>query len=77
MTEEDSVDTELHEYISEDKDFTAKVFLEEKGIYTVLCVENGERVDYRHFRNQSMAEYWADDCVIDYDLKSVAKRGEE
>jgi hypothetical protein len=71
------VDTELHEYISEDKDFTAKVFLEEKGIYTVLCVENGERVDYRHFRNQSMAEYWADDCVIDYDLKSVAKRGEE
>jgi len=77
LTEEDSVDTELHEYISEDKDFTAKVFLEEKGIYTVLCVENGERVDYRHFRNQSMAEYWADDCVIDYDLKSVAKRGEE
>ena len=69
--------TELHNYISEDREFEAKVFLEEKGVYTVVCVHEGERVDYRHFSNESMAEYWADDCVIDYDLKSVAKRGEE
>ena len=69
--------TELHEYMSEDRDFIAKVFLEEKGIYTVLCLENGDRVDYRHFRNESMAEYWADDCVIEYDLRGVANRSEE
>jgi hypothetical protein len=69
--------TELQVYTSEDKDFEAKVFLEEKGIYTVVTSMNQNVQEIRHFRNQSMAEYWADDCVIDYDLKSVAKRGEE
>jgi len=70
--------TELNEYISEDKEFSAKVFLEEKGIYTVVTVVNHTNVkEIFHFHNQSMAEYWADDCVIEYDLKSVAKRGEE
>ncbi len=69
--------TELQVYMSEDKDFEAKVFLEEKGIYTVVTAMNQNVKEIRHFRNQSMAEYWADDCVIDYDLKSVAKRGEE
>ncbi len=69
--------TELQVYMSEDKDFEAKVFLEEKGIYTVVTAMNRNVKEIRHFRNQSMAEYWADDCVIDYDLKSVAKRGEE
>ena len=69
--------TELHEYISEDEDFRAKVFLEEKGVYTVVTSVNYNVQEIRHFSNESMAEYWADDCVIEYDLQGVANRGEE
>ena len=65
--------TELHNYYSDDREFEAKVFYEEKGVFVVRTYENGEEVSVRSFSNESMA----DDCVIDYDLKSVAKRGEE
>tara|TARA_B100000131_G_C17950119_1_gene546076 strand:- start:374 stop:589 length:216 start_codon:yes stop_codon:yes gene_type:complete len=71
------VSTELHNYYSDDREFEAKVFYEEKGVFVVRTYENGEEVSVRSFSNESMAEYWADDCVIDYDLRLVAKRGEE
>ena len=69
--------TELHNYYSDDGEFQAKVFYEEKGVFVVKTYENGEEVGVHSFSNESMAEYWADDCVIDYDLRLVAKRGEE
>ena len=69
--------TELHNYYSDDGELEAKVYYEEKGVFVVKTYENGEEVGVHSFSNESMAEYWADDCVIDYDLKSVAKRGEE
>ena len=69
--------TELHNYYSDDGEFEAKVFYEEKGVFVVKTYENGEEVGVHSFSNESMAEYWADDCVIDYDLRLVAKRGEE
>ncbi len=69
--------TELHNYYSDDGEFQAKVFYEEKGVFVVKTYENGEERSVKSFSNESMAEYWADDCVIDYDLRLVAKRGEE
>ena len=68
---------ELHEYISEDEKFIAIVFLEEKGIFTVVTSMNDNVKEIRHFHNESMAQYWADDCVVDYDLTDVADRGKE
>ena len=69
--------TELHNYYSDDGEFEAKVFYEEKGVFVVKTYENGEEVGVHSFSNESMAEYWADDCVIDYDLRGVANRSEE
>ena len=69
--------TELHNYYSDDGEFEAKVFYEEKGVFVVKTYENGEEVSVKSISNESMAEYWADDCVKDYDLLLVAKRGEE
>ena len=64
--------TELHSYYSDDGEFEAKVFYEEKGVFVVRTYENGEEASVKSFSNESMAEYWADDTVIEYDLNKKA-----
>ncbi len=64
--------TELHNYYSDDGEFEAKVFYEEKGVFVVRTYENGEEASVKSFSNESMAEYWADDTVIEYDLNKKA-----
>jgi hypothetical protein len=66
------VSTELHSYYSDDGEFEAKVFYEEKGVFVVRTYENGEEASVKSFSNESMAEYWADDTVIEYDLNKKA-----
>tara|TARA_Y100000401_G_C8250941_1_gene188117 strand:+ start:286 stop:489 length:204 start_codon:yes stop_codon:yes gene_type:complete len=66
------VSTELHNYYSDDGEFEAKVFYEEKGVFVVRTYENGEEASVKSFSNESMAEYWADDTVIEYDLNKKA-----
>ena len=72
---------ELHSFYSEDKEYEAIVTKESDGIkgivYVVRTYHQREIKDVRSFGNESMAEYWADDCIIDYDLKSVADRSKE
>ena len=64
--------TELHSYYSDDGEFEAKVFYEEKGVFLVRTYENVEEDSVKSFSNESMAEYWADDTVIEYDLNKKA-----
>ena len=64
--------TELHSYYSDDGEFEAKVFYEEKGVFVVRTYENGEEASVKSFSNESMEENRADDKVIENDLNKKA-----
>lgn len=72
--------TELHSFSSQDNEFEAKVFVYEDQSSTyrhvVEVYREGMHTATHEFGNENMAKYWADDCVLDYELAKVAKRGE-
>ena len=72
--------TELHSFVSTDKEFEAKVFIYEDQFsayrHVVEVYREGAHTATYDFNNENMAKYWADDCVIDYELARVANRGE-
>ena len=64
---------ELAVYTSEDEKLVAKVFQCEKTFLVRFKEEGFDREDLtKNFSNLSMAEYWADDTIIEYDLNKKA-----
>ena len=64
---------ELAKFVSEDEKLVARVFKCENTFVVSFKEEGFDRQDLtKNFSNLSMAEYWADDTVIEYDLNKKA-----